>query len=316
MRHARALIAAVTITLVASLVQVAMAAAVVSSPTQTTHLTLVAVGDSITERGSDTHSGWLHAYAEHLHNVADVDTDIVDLGKTGATSGQILDRVQHDQTTRSALAGADLVTYEAGINDFLQARGRYMNGNCGGPDGQDCLREMVASFDAHWDGIVSSVQALAPHAARRAMTIYYSTIGYDTEHGSAAVLGRYLDEMNAHIRAHPGGPVALVYRAFNGPDGTQDPANRNLLLSDGVHPSDRGHIIIATQMTALGFGDLPQVHVTVISPQEAQRQHAGHAKTSGRSWWPVAAVVVAAAVLAAGVSLWRFRGRRPPPPHA
>jgi hypothetical protein len=148
------------------------------------------------------------------------------------------------------------------------------------------------------------------------MTIYYSTLGYDTEHGSAAVLGHYLDEINAHIKAHPGGPVALVYRAFNGPDGTQDPAKRNLLLSDGVHPSDLGHIIIATQMNALGYGDMPQVHVMVISPQQAQRQHGAHTAAAGRSGWPVAGIVFAAAALAAAVSLWWLRGRRPPPPHA
>jgi lysophospholipase L1-like esterase len=47
-----------------------------------------------------------------------------------------------------------------------------------------------------------------------------------------------------------------VHEAFNGPDGTEDPAGAGLISDDRLHPSDRGHEVMAEALDALGYDDL------------------------------------------------------------
>ena len=39
-------------------------------------------------------------------------------------------------------------------------------------------------------------------------------------------------------------------------DGTQDPVAQGLIATDGLHPNDAGHKVIADQLRALGYAPL------------------------------------------------------------
>ncbi len=143
------------------------------------------------------------------------------------------------------------------MNDFLFARGQYINGTCGGSDNEDCLRAMVSSFDVNWDLLVSEIHALAPSATMRTMNIYYAVAAYDEGSGNFSILNPYLSQMNAHILSNPGGPVADVHLVYNGPKGTDDPYAKGYILSDGVHPNWLGHVVIALRLATLGYAGLP-----------------------------------------------------------
>ena len=58
------------------------------------------------------------------------------------------------------MAGAQVVTWEIGRNDYFIARMTYQARGCGGPDNQDCLRRAASAFKSNWDGIVREIEVL------------------------------------------------------------------------------------------------------------------------------------------------------------
>lgn len=215
-----------------------------------------AVGDSLTSSGSDSADGWVNLYAADIDTDLRTNTDVTNFGPYGAPSARIADAVEHNSAARSAIRSADLVTLNAGINDFHFARGAFISGTCGGPDNQECLRALASIFDTNWDRLVAGVRVLAPAAALRAMNIYYAFAGEDERTGRFATLNAYLSQMNAHIKANPGGLLADVHGLYNGPDGADDPSGKGYLLSDKVHSTSLGHRVTADAFRALGYAGL------------------------------------------------------------
>lgn len=235
-----------------------------------------ALGDSFAT-GYLATSSYVPRFAGYLQSDNGVPVTLYNLGQNGWTSTQLLAAFTGKQSTfPTAVQEADVVTWDIGTNDFRLARDKYQGGKkCGGNDNQDCLRSMVTTFDANWDAIIGQI------LSRRALTItivrtmdlYYPWVAEDQatnsiadskETGPAkgndfAVLGYYLNQMNAHIASSCGGygiPVAQVHNAFNGPSGNQDPAASGYLASDGLHPNDVGHEIIAQAFRSLGYAPL------------------------------------------------------------
>ncbi len=219
-------------------------------------LKLTAIGDSLTSTGVTEQDGWVGLLASNLNTRLGTTTETTGYGRNGATSEEVLTFVESDATVRDALRRADLITYQAGINDFLQARARFLFGVCGGADNQDCLRDMVSAFVANWDQIVAELTAIAPSASFRTMDIYYPTAGYDQFLGMFGTLDPYLSQMNGHIWNAPGGLVADVHTAFNGTAGTDDPVAKGYILPDAVHPTWLGHIVIFFRFQTLGYDDV------------------------------------------------------------
>ena len=91
-----------------------------------------------------------------------------------------------------------------------------------------------------------------------------NTVADKSETGAARgtdlqVLKYYLDQMNHEIALSADGnsvPYAQVYEAFNGSDGTADPATLGFLAPDGLHPSESGHAVIASLLRGLGYSPL------------------------------------------------------------
>ena len=168
--------------------------------------------------------------------------------------------VENDTATQAAIRAADLVTYQAGINDFITARAQVIAGTCGGSDNQACLRAMVTAFGANWDRLAGDLRSYARQGvAYRTMDVYYPTPAYDASIGIFAVLNPYLQQMNQYIASHSPGPMARVHGAFDGPDGTQDPYVKGYLLPDDVHPNWLGHEVIFWQLRALGYSGVSAV---------------------------------------------------------
>ncbi len=219
-------------------------------------LQYVAVGDSLTSSGSDSADGWVSLYAADIDRDLRTNTRVTNLGEYGAPSAKTADAVEHSAAVRSAVRNADLVSINAGINDFHFARGAFISNTCGGADNQDCLRALVKEFDANWDRLVAGIRALGPNAALRAMNIYYGFAGEDERSGRFATLNVYLAQMNAHIESNPGGPLTDVHRLYNGADGADDPADKGYLLADKVHSTAPAHRATADAFRALGYAGL------------------------------------------------------------
>ncbi len=216
-------------------------------------LRIVALGDSVTQLG-----GFTARYREHVQRDLAITAQVVNLGTNGASSGELLARLRTDATYRDAVATADIITLQVGLNDFYGMRGPYASGECRGADNQDCLRGMVSLFSANWTGILNEIFVLADPAqvAIRPMDIYYSTVAFDQAAGTFPVLNSYVGEMNQHIAAESvrlGLPPPAVHTAFNGLSGDVDPIAAGYILIDGVHTTDAGNRSIADTLRTTGY---------------------------------------------------------------
>jgi lysophospholipase L1-like esterase len=220
-------------------------------------------------------SGYVPRYQGYLQSDNSVTVTLVNLAQNGFTSGQLSTALATKPTFQTALQNANVVTWDIGTADFRNARTSYQRGKCGGKDNQDCLRSMVSTFMSNWDGIVTQVVSQRPLTTTivRTMDLYYPWVAQDMatnttpdskETGPARgndfeVMNYYLEQMDAHIAsstAASGIPLAQVHAAFNGTTGTDDPGAKGYIASDGLHPNDTGHEVIAEAFRSLGYAPL------------------------------------------------------------
>jgi lysophospholipase L1-like esterase len=197
----------------------------------------VALGDSLAA-GAGARRGYVDRYAEYLHEEAGARVELTNLGVSGQTSPQLLRALRNDPSMRRALRGAEVVTYNIGINDLGQARGSYEAGTCGGAQGERCLRMAVKEFEENWDAITREILHLrSPDEA------IIRTVGLGYTPRAGKTFEPYLKQANRHIAtsaAENGIPYAEVSL------GDED------LGPDGLHPDDSGYEEIADRLQELG----------------------------------------------------------------
>jgi len=121
----------------------------------------VALGDSLAA-GVSADRGYVGRYADHLRGDTGAKVRVTNLGVSGQTSAQLLDKIRNDPSTREALRGAEVVTLNIGINDLARAGRSYGAGTCGGADEDECLREVVDRVGDNWDAITAELLELRP----------------------------------------------------------------------------------------------------------------------------------------------------------
>ena len=204
-------------------------------------LDYVALGDSLAA-GVGAERGYVERYSEHLHNDTGADVRVANFGVSGQTAPQLLGTLRNDAEIREALRGAEVVTFNIGINDLGEAGMAYEDGTCGGPDNEGCLRAAVEAVERDWDAVMEEILRLrSPEDA----IIRTAGLGYTPDVGG--VFEPYLDEVNRHIAASAdanGIPYAEVGLGAGG------------LSPDGVHPNGEGYQEISDRLRALGYEPL------------------------------------------------------------
>ena len=231
-----------------------------------------ALGDSLAT-GILSFRGYVPRYRDYVRSDTGASVTLSNLGQNGWTSAELLNALQSNPDFQYSVAQSEVVTWDIGGNDLRAARSRYKAKTCGGSDNQDCLRITVAQFKSNWDAIAFAVTnyRLTSNTVIRTMDIYNPYVAADKKANTISdridggndfvVFKRYLDEVNAHIagtqeRLGLAVPYAQVYRAFNGPSGTDDPKAKGYIAIDGLHPSDTGHRVIADLLRQLGYAPL------------------------------------------------------------
>ena len=201
----------------------------------------VALGDSLAA-GVGAERGYVDRYAAHLRNDTGARVRVSNLGVSGQTSSELLDALREDESTRRALEGAEVVTFNIGINDLGRAGYAYEEGACGGEDGEDCLREAVGALKGNWDAIASELLEL-----RSTGNTIVRTPGLGYTPRAEDGLEHYVGEVNRHI--------ASTARSKAVPH-VEIPVGEIGMSPDGVHPNDAGYATIAGRLRGLGFGPL------------------------------------------------------------
>lgn len=219
-----------------------------------------ALGDSLAF-GALAQEGYVPRYADYVITDTGANVNTTNLGVPGWKTSDLLNALQNNPVYRNSVMSAQIVTFDIGGNDLASAHDQYTQQNCGGADGQDCLRAAVAQAETNWNGILTQLLALrsTSNTIIRTMDIYNPYVAADMKSGIFTTVEPYLDQVNnyIHMTAQQNGiPVAAVHQAFNGPNGTEDPGTLGLLAVDGFHPNDAGHKLIADQLRTLGYAPL------------------------------------------------------------
>jgi lysophospholipase L1-like esterase len=192
-------------------------------------------------------NGWVRQYA-----TAAGAAGVTNLAHNGWFSHEILGALRRGRMFRDSVAYADVVVLNAGMNDFFTGRDLYGRAECGGADGEACLRHMVVRFNRNWDAIVDEIRRLAPEAHILAANLYHPLEAFDQHFGWSDAVNRHLEAMNEHVESTRGVTLVDLHTTFNGVDGLDDPIARGYLLPDAIHATARGHDAIAA--AAIGAG--------------------------------------------------------------
>jgi lysophospholipase L1-like esterase len=201
----------------------------------------VALGDSLAV-GVGARKGYVARYAAYIATDTGAQVDLLNLGRSGQTSPQLLYALRSDPAMRQALGTAEVITFNIGINDLGQAGEEYESGACGGSDNQECLRAAVEGFKEKWNAIIAEILRLR---FTKHTVIRTAGIGYTPR--VEEIFEPYVDEVNRHIAttaANHGIPYAQPY------------LGEEYMSPDGVHPNGDGYKFIADQLRELGYGPL------------------------------------------------------------
>ncbi|MGI9610061.1 MAG: hypothetical protein ACR2NL_07180, partial [Acidimicrobiia bacterium] len=167
-----------------------------------------------------------------------------------------------DEALRADLAEADVVTTDIPINvwvESLQTVGGWQGldpADCGGDDGQQCLREALDQYKADTDAIIDEIVAICnpEEVLIRIHDLYLINPRHDLD--TMKITGPYWKAGMDYVEESAGRygiPVAQVYAAFMGPHGTDDPYLKGLYDEDHLHPNAAGAAVIAELLHEFGY---------------------------------------------------------------
>jgi len=215
----------------------------------------LALGDSFT--GSAV---WPEIYASFIEDDLLVDVVLHMEAIGGQIASAALQRMRTDDEFRRLIMEAEVITINLGVNSLEAPFNWYSVGlGCGGQDNQDCIRGEISSVKADWSALLEELVSLRDPEKSHIVTFKFGTWLAEAicEWGSECweVLLGYLLELNEFIERtanEHGIQVIDVNRSFNGSDNRQ-PVNRQYLLSDRLHVSEDGSVIIADLLRELEF---------------------------------------------------------------
>jgi len=231
---------------------------------------MTALGDSIAYGSKVAKNfGYVDLFYNSLKEEAENDqSTLLNLGKPGKNSSELLADLKTDKATIDAVLKADIITISIGGNNLLRpvktgigaefnldARSATFNQDLArllvSKANRDRLKTVltglapgldagVQQFAKDWPEIVKTVKALSPQAEIMVMTIYnpiYEGEAYFT------TFNKRISRINAVMNASSETcKVADVYNAFNNYAGTEVLTNFNLLKgSFDVHPTLKGY---------------------------------------------------------------------------
>ena len=227
-------------------------------------LVLVAFGDSvISYPNPDSGSGAIGAYANMLEKEFGVPVEVRNRASFGSSPTDLIKALDSERL-RKELAEADVVLLEIPQGDtnpaFPTATGwqGLDPAGCGGDDNLQCLRDYVTENKASVEAIFSALTAVCDPSTTliRALDVYMLHVEDALASGILHITNPYFVETQEYLEetaARYGIPVAQVYDEFMGPDGTDDPQDRGLVMTDQRHTTEEGAQLIAEMLHDLGY---------------------------------------------------------------
>jgi hypothetical protein len=210
-------------------------------------------------------SGWGlgDAWAELIRRDLGVEVNVTDLSTGLQSGGGLLEHLRTEgDPQREAVRDAEIISvwgspgglvWKSDFNDCVMY-----------PDGKRpptrLSRQDFEPYAQLWRDILAEINALrtGQPTAVRVRDLYSPVISQWIAAGTAEACSRGMAMMTATAREAArlaGAEFIPVYRAFNGPDGMQDPKERDLFI-DMEHLNDRGVALMARLHHEAGYGEL------------------------------------------------------------
>ncbi|WP_245640139.1 GDSL-type esterase/lipase family protein [Paenibacillus dakarensis] len=201
-----------------------------------------AIGDSLTFGvGALPGSGFVPLYSRMAEERLQQVVRFKNLGINGLTSEKLYERIMSDARLRISLKVAGLITISIGGNDLIRAV------KSGGfrPD-RERLEKALERCQRNISGCISAIYKLKsgdnqPYILR--------AVGLYNPYPSWGEAAEYVTRFNRYLRGMEHGGflrIADIYWRFAGRE-------QELLSFDGIHPSTKGHRVIAEELDRLGY---------------------------------------------------------------
>lgn len=207
-------------------------------------LTYAAIGDSLTVGiGACPGGGMVPQYRSMTENRLGRRVQNINLGMSGATTGELLRMAHGSSAVRHILAHADIITITAGGNDLIRAANHYAI-----QPNPEALGQALRQCRENYAKIVDSIRKLKAKHSRpyiiRAIDVYHPLPQVPEAAG-------WVQSLNLHIESLECGnfQVARIYSLFAGKE-------KELLSPDRIHPNAAGYRVMAQQMSLLGYRPL------------------------------------------------------------
>lgn len=214
---------------------------------------VVGLGDSVTAGTNCDCTDFVHLYAAQLPASEGGPALPINLGVAGSTSLNLLDDLEHDETTRVDVSKASIDLVTIGANDLSPLLAKWEDSDCD----STCYNASIHQVGDRINQIVATIRDLRKQASTTILVTNYwnvfadgqvarETSGEDYLHWSDTLTKALNTQICAAATTAKATCVDL-YRPFKG-DGAKDPTP--LLADDGDHPNALGHQLIATALLA------------------------------------------------------------------
>jgi lysophospholipase L1-like esterase len=218
----------------------------------------VALGDSY-PAGFRVEKSYVDYFAEYIEQDLEVMVEVQNFSRNGQKATTLLDTLRNNQELRDAITEAEVITIYTGLNDIWLLQDDYSDGNCGGDDNLDCIREGIPKLNSVIDSILDEILSLT-----NPQDTLIRIADTNIPHGNSwkykgwfdILKGPLFDDWREHlIEAAEARDIVVVYThyALNGQNGDQ-PMDRSLTLeNDQTHLNEEGHKLIAELHREAGY---------------------------------------------------------------
>lgn len=205
-----------------------------------------ALGDSLTTGfGALPGNGFVPVYRRTAEGRLGSFVALSNLGVNGMTTADLEQRLRSNNTFRSAVREAEIITISIGGNDLIRAA---KSGS--GPSGISprVLQKALQECKQNFSGIMSSISQLKAGARSPYIIRIVGLYNPYPQVSEATAWVRQFNQYAAGYSSRVTG-FASIYNDFAGNE-------RGLLSLDHLHPNGRGYRVIAGKLDSLGYGAL------------------------------------------------------------
>ncbi|KIL47986.1 SGNH/GDSL hydrolase family protein [Jeotgalibacillus campisalis] len=213
-------------------------------------LNVVSVGDSLTEGVGDSTGlgGYVPILEKNLEKQEEFsDVDIINYGKRGNRSDQLLKRLKEDEQIRTSIIDADSVIVTVGGNDVMKVfRANFPSLT------YDDFSTALVQYEDRLTNIFSEIRSVNPEASIILMGIYnpFFVLSADIQE-MELIVGEWNNSAEAIAGQWENTSFVHVSDLFSSSD-------ENLLHTDYFHPNDIGYNLIAARIEEALTGILLQ----------------------------------------------------------